>query len=90
MEISIGESVSVDYRKKRSNRELLIEFTGKILEDAYPELISSTNIRQCFENINKLGICQLNISVAVCITVYHFFVEELKVYHYSFKAVFFH
>lgn len=47
--------------KNRSNRELLIEFTGKILEDAYPELISSQNIRQCFENINKQGICQLNI-----------------------------
>ena len=42
--------------------ELSIEFTGKILKDEYVNLINQTNIRQCFEEINKLGICTLSIN----------------------------
>ena len=38
-------------------REAVIEFSGKILGKDYPKLISVETIRQCFENINALGIC---------------------------------
>lgn len=38
-----------------------IEFTGKILGSDYPKLISKYTIRQCFENINAMGFCSLNI-----------------------------
>jgi len=41
--------------------ELVIEFTGKILGARYPELINTTNIRTCLENINALGICTLDV-----------------------------
>ena len=41
--------------------ELVIEFTGKILQEQYPLLISKDTIRQCLENINKLAICHINV-----------------------------
>jgi hypothetical protein len=41
-------------------REVVIEFSGKILGKDYPKLISVETIRQCFENINALGICNLD------------------------------
>jgi len=47
--------------KNKDRNELVIEFTGKILLDDYPQLISESTIHQCFENINKLGICKLDI-----------------------------
>lgn len=42
--------------------ELVIEFTGKILGVQYPELINQTTIRQCFDTINTLGICTLDVT----------------------------
>ena len=42
------------------DNELVIEFTGKILGARYTELINQTNIRQCLDNINSLGLCSLN------------------------------
>lgn len=47
--------------KKNQSSELIIEFTGKILEEQYPELISSSTIKQCLTTINKLGICELKV-----------------------------
>ena len=47
--------------KNKDRNELVIEFTGKILLDDYPQLISESTIHQCFENISKLGICKLDI-----------------------------
>ena len=41
--------------------ELVIEFTGKILQEQYPLLISQDTIHQCLENINKLAICHINV-----------------------------
>ena len=41
--------------------ELAIEFTGKILMDDYPNLINHTNIRKCFDTINEMGICRLDV-----------------------------
>lgn len=49
--------IEVDYLEK----ELVIEFTGKILGDDYPQLINKENIHVCFDHINKLGFCNLYI-----------------------------
>lgn len=49
--------VKIDYQEQ----ELVIEFTGKVLGKDYPKLISITTISQCFENINSLGFCKINI-----------------------------
>ncbi len=48
--------VRADYNK----HELVIEFTSKILREQYKELINKNNITRCFDEINRLGICQLN------------------------------
>jgi len=48
--------------KKNLKNELVIEFTGKILEERYPELISSNTIEQCLDKINELGICKLKVN----------------------------
>ena len=51
--------------------ELVIEFSGKILEDKYPMLINKDTIEICLENINKLAICHINVPEillkAICI-----------------------
>lgn len=43
------------------HNELVIEFTGKILIENYPDLICSETIVQCLQNINRLGICKLEV-----------------------------
>ena len=47
-------------RKDFIHNESVIEFTGKILSDRYPELINRDNIRYCIGQINQLGICEIN------------------------------
>lgn len=49
--------IEVDYR----DRELILEFSGKILKDDYPNLIHRDNIHSCLSNINDLGLCVLDI-----------------------------
>lgn len=49
--------IEVDYIEQ----ELVIEFTGKILLEHYPMLISRATIKECLNNINTIGICQLNV-----------------------------
>lgn len=49
--------VEADYQE----RELVIEFTGKILKDNYSDLIHRDNIHICLSNINDLGLCLLDI-----------------------------
>lgn len=44
------------------HNELVVEFTGKILFDNYPNLICSDTIAQCLRNINHLGICKFNVN----------------------------
>lgn len=44
----------------QKHEELVVEFSGKVLLDAYPDLINKTNIRKCFEHINNLGVCVLD------------------------------
>lgn len=42
-------------------RELVIEFSGKILKEDYPSLIHRDNIHICLGNINDLGLCSLDV-----------------------------
>ena len=49
--------IEVDYVEQ----ELVLEFTGKLLEDDYPRLICLDTIKQCLENINTLGFCLLDV-----------------------------
>lgn len=44
-------------------REVVIEFTGKILGSDYPKLISMNTIHQCFQAINSTGIVTLDVEV---------------------------
>lgn len=44
-----------------SHNELILEFSGKILLDDYTKLINRETITQCLLNINRLGICKLDI-----------------------------
>lgn len=46
---------------KPRKSELVIDFTGKVLKDSYPSLISRKTIRQCFDNISAMNICDLDI-----------------------------
>lgn len=50
-------------RKDFMKNECVIEFTGKILLDRYPELINRDNIRYCIEQINSLGICEIDTNI---------------------------
>ncbi|MBB4038014.1 hypothetical protein GGR21_003940 [Dysgonomonas hofstadii] len=43
------------------SKSLTLEFSSKILLDDYPKLITQTTFRQCLENINKLGICTIDV-----------------------------
>lgn len=49
--------IKVDYKR----REVVIEFCGKVLGKDYPKLISADTIRTCFDNINALGFCHIDI-----------------------------
>lgn len=52
-------SIKIDYPEK----EVVIEFTGKVLGADYPKLISMDTIRQCFQIINSIGFIMLDIEV---------------------------
>ena len=49
--------IKVDYKR----REVVIEFCGKVLGKDYPKLISADTIKTCFDNINTLGFCRIDI-----------------------------
>lgn len=50
-------TIKIDYSRK----EVVVEFTGKVLGVDYPKLISSDTIRQCFNAINSMGMVTLDI-----------------------------
>lgn len=52
-DLYIGESYT--------RQSVTLEFSSKILLDDYPKLITRTTFRQCLENINKLGICTIDV-----------------------------
>lgn len=41
-------------------QETVIEFTGKILMEYYPRLISRDTIKQCFSRIHQMGFCNID------------------------------
>ena len=41
--------------------EVVIEFCGKILGKDYPKLISKDTILQCFQAIDALGLCKIDV-----------------------------
>lgn len=45
----------------KPKQTLTLEFSSKILGEDYPKLISKYTIRQCLENINKLGIFRIDV-----------------------------
>ena len=45
----------------KPKQTLTLEFSSKILGEDYPKLISKYTIRQCLENIDKLGICRIDV-----------------------------
>ena len=49
--------IGVSYVQKT----LTLEFSSKILLEDYPKLISKYTLRKCLENINKLGICKIDV-----------------------------
>lgn len=49
--------IKVDYEC----REVVIEFCGKILGKDYPKLISKDTILQCFQSIDALGFCKIDV-----------------------------
>ena len=51
--------IKVDY----ASREVVVEFTGKILGHNYPHLISMANIEECFRNIESLGFCRFDMDL---------------------------
>ena len=50
--------IKVDYEEK----EVVVEFCGKILGKDYPKLISAETIRTCFDNINAMGFCRIDFA----------------------------
>ena len=52
---------SLTITNKPQKSELVIDFTGKVLKDAYHSLISRETIRQCFDNICAMNICNLDV-----------------------------
>lgn len=48
--------IMIDY----SHNELVLEFSGKILLEHYPQLINIGTIGECIDNINKLAVCSLD------------------------------
>ena len=55
------EPYNLYIEKNRERNELIIEFTGKILQNDYPSLINQETMRQCLYNINMLDICHLDV-----------------------------
>lgn len=53
--------IMIDTTKNRT----YLEFSGKCLLENYPDLISTSNISECFANINHYEICHIDPTVAV-------------------------
>lgn len=70
--------IKIDYE----NEEAVVEFTGKVLLSNYHSLIRLSNIKECFENINSLGICKirnyLNAKVVKCDITNDYLVVNIK------------
>lgn len=50
-------SIELNFEKS----EAIVEFSGKVLGKRYPELISVETINDCFQHINEMGICNVDV-----------------------------
>lgn len=60
MKFKTEEPFSLSIEIHYDARELVLEFTGKILGKDYPKLISIDTIGACFDKLNKLGVCRID------------------------------
>lgn len=51
--------------KDIEEQEAVFEFTGKILLDDYPMLISKDTFKKCLEHIEQMGICDIDIDCII-------------------------
>ena len=61
MTMSMKQPFYLDIEINYEKGEVIIEFTGKILGERYTELINLNTIRVCFQRINDLGFCEIDI-----------------------------
>ena len=57
LRIRITDPFSLLLELNYNSGEFIVEFTGKILGEDYPQLISQDSIQVCFQHINELGYC---------------------------------
>lgn len=60
MKFKVTEPFSLSIEIHQDVKELVVEFTGKILGKDYPQLISRDTIMMCFERLNELGVCKVD------------------------------
>lgn len=60
MKLTMKQPFALDIEINYEKEEVVIEFTGKVLGERYPELISLDTIQDCFERINALGYCYID------------------------------
>ena len=58
---SQDEPYYLSIRINHSENKVVLTFTGKVLLDDYPKLISKETIHKCFSNIEGLGVCRLDV-----------------------------
>lgn len=51
--------------KDIEEQEAVFEFTGKILLDDYPKLISKDTFKKCLEHIEQMGICDIDFDCII-------------------------
>lgn len=58
-------AIEIDFRSNKVS----IEFTGKVLGRDYPQLISKETIKECFNNINSLGLIHIQKDLMMNIAI---------------------
>ena len=56
---------SLYIRANQLSNRMTIEFSAKLLLEDYPQLISKDTFRQCLRNMERIGLCKLDID-AIC------------------------
>lgn len=69
MTLSIKQPFKLNIEINYLKGEVTIEFTGKVLGEQYPELINLNTIQVCFQRINDLGFCEIDIQKMMCAQV---------------------
>jgi len=70
MRNSIGKAIRYTQKKPYNiymdynlqDNTCIIEFSSKLLFDHYPQLINRNNIHECFQNLENIGFCKMDIN----------------------------